>query len=91
MINVQSVFEHVRECQLECYLHVLGSVGEVIRVLWSRVLWAVRGCVTNDHHDGTVRKHPLGNAEKVDAIVGDQICEVVLWGGGGQMPSIHDW
>lgn len=34
--------------------------------------------MTDDHHDGTVRIHPLGHTEKVDAIVGDQICEIVL-------------
>lgn len=78
MINVRSVFEHVGECEPECNLHVLGSVWEVIGVLWGRVLWAVRGRVTNDHHDGTVRKHPLGNSEEVDAVIGDQICEIVL-------------
>lgn len=90
MINVQSVFEHVRECQPECNLHVLGSIRKVIGVLRSRVLWAVRGCVTNNHHDGTVRKHPLGNSEEVDAIIGDQICEIVL-GERVQIPSINDW
>lgn len=92
MINAQSVFEHVRECQPEWNLHVLGSIRKVIGVLGSRVLWAVRGRVTNDHHDGTVRKHPLGNSEEVDAIVGDQICEIVLEGGEKvQTPSINDW
>lgn len=50
----------------------------MLGVLRSRVLWAVRGRVTDDHHDRTVRVHPLGRAEKVDAVVGDQICEVVL-------------
>lgn len=34
--------------------------------------------MTDDHHHRTVRVHPLGHAEKVDAVVGDQICEVVL-------------
>lgn len=34
--------------------------------------------MTDDHHDRTVRIHPLGHAEKVDAVVGDQICEIVL-------------
>lgn len=34
--------------------------------------------MTDDHHDRTVRIHPLGHTEKVDAIIGDQICEIVL-------------
>lgn len=34
--------------------------------------------MTYDHHHRTVRVHPLGHAEKVDAVVGDQICEIVL-------------
>lgn len=87
MINEQSVSEHVTKP--ECNLHVLGSVWEVLGVLWSRVLWAVRGCVTDDHHDGTVRKHPLGNSEEVDAIVGDEICEIILGGGGWGKHKYH--
>lgn len=82
MIDVQSVSEQVGECEPECNLHVLGSVWEVIGILRSRVLWAVRGRVTNDHHDGTVRKHPFGNSEEVDAVVGDEICEIILGKGG---------
>lgn len=34
--------------------------------------------MTDDHHHGTMRVHPLGHAEKADAVIGDQICEVVL-------------
>lgn len=34
--------------------------------------------MTDNHHHRTVRVHPFGHAEKVDAVVGDQICEVVL-------------
>lgn len=81
VIDVQSVSEQVGEREPECNLHVLGSVREVICILRSRVLWAVRGRVTNDHHDGTVRKHPFGNSEEVDAVVGDEICEIILGGG----------
>ncbi len=65
-------------CVITCNLHVLRSIWEELGVLWSRVFWTMRGSVTDDHHDGTVRVHPLGHAEKVDAVVGDQICEVVL-------------
>lgn len=50
----------------------------MLGVLRSRILRAVRSGVTDDHHDRTVRVYPLGHAEKVDAVVGDQICEVVL-------------
>lgn len=32
------------------------------------------------HHNGAVRIHPLGHAEVVDAVVGDDVCQVVLWG-----------
>lgn len=34
--------------------------------------------MTNDHHHRTVRVHLLGHTEKVDAVIGDQICEIVL-------------
>lgn len=34
--------------------------------------------MTDDHHDRPVRVHLLGYAEKVDAVVCDQICEIVL-------------
>ena len=46
--------------------------------------------MTNDHHDRTVREHPLGNSEEVDAIIGDQICEIVL-GERVKTPSINHW
>lgn len=75
---MSDVFEHVRECESGCNLHVLRSIWEVLSVLWSRVLWAMRSCMTDDHHDRAVRVHPLGHAEKVDAVIGDQICEIVL-------------
>lgn len=90
VIDVQSVSEQVGECEPEWNLHVLGSVWEVIGILRRRVLWAVRGRVTNHHHDGTVRKHPFGNSEEVDAVVGDEICEIILWDGeGAQIPSLR--
>lgn len=38
----------------------------------------MRSSVTYDHHHRTVGKHLLGHAEKADAIVGDQIGEIVL-------------
>lgn len=75
---MSDVLEHVRECESECNLHMLRSIREVLSILWSRVLWAVRSRMTDDHHDRTVGIHPLGHAEKVDAVVGDQICEIVL-------------
>lgn len=34
--------------------------------------------MAQDHHDGTVRVHPLGHTEVVDAVVGDDVCQVVL-------------
>ena len=35
-------------------------------------------CVTDDHHDRSVRVHPLGHTEEVDAVVGDEVRKVVL-------------
>lgn len=35
--------------------------------------------MTQDHHDGTVRVHPLRHAEVVDAVVGYDVRQVVLW------------
>lgn len=34
--------------------------------------------MAQDHHHGTVRVHPLRHAEVVDAVVGNDICQVVL-------------
>lgn len=59
-------------------LHVLRRVGKVLGVLWRRVLRPVGGGVADDHHDGTVGVDPFGRAEKIDAVIGDQVCEVVL-------------
>lgn len=77
-----SLSEQVGEREPGCNSHVLGSVWEVIGILRSRVLRAVRGGVADDHHDGTVRKHPFGYSEEVDAVVGDEICEIILGGRG---------
>lgn len=38
----------------------------------------MRSGVTDDHHHRAVRVHALRHAEKVSAVVGDQICEIVL-------------
>lgn len=35
--------------------------------------------VAQDHHDGAVRVHPLRHAEVADAVVGDNVSQVVLW------------
>lgn len=35
--------------------------------------------MTQDHHDGTVRVHPLRHTEVVDAVVGYNVGQVVLW------------
>lgn len=61
-------------------LHVLRSVGEGGAVLRGGVLRSVRSDVAQHHHNGAVRIHPLGHAEVVDAVVGDDVCQVVLWG-----------
>lgn len=37
--------------------------------------------MAQDHHDRTVRVHPLGHTEIVDAVVGNDVCQVVLWSG----------
>ena len=61
-------------------VHVLRGVGEHLRVLRRRVLGAVGGGVADDHHDRPMRVHLLGHAEEIDAVVGDQVGEVVLEG-----------
>ncbi len=58
--------------------HVLGSVGEGSGVLRGRVLRAMRGSVTDHHHDGSVRVDLLWHAEVTDAVIGYEICQVVL-------------
>lgn len=35
--------------------------------------------MAQDHHDRTVRVHPLRHAEVVDAVVGNDVCQVILW------------
>lgn len=59
-------------------LHVLRGVGEGGAVLGGRVLWTVRGHVAQHHHHRPVGIHPLGHAEVVDAVVGDDVRQVVL-------------
>lgn len=66
---------------LAFFLHVLRCVGEGRAVLRGGVLWAVRSDVAHDHHDGTMGVHLLGHAEVVDAVVGNEVCQVVLWSG----------
>lgn len=61
--------------------HVLGCVGEEVRVLRGRVLGAVGGCVADDHEHGPVWVHLLGCAEEAHAVIGDEVCEVILGAG----------
>ena len=35
--------------------------------------------MAQDHHDRTVRVHLLRHPEVVNAVIGDDICQVVLW------------
>lgn len=35
--------------------------------------------MAQDHHDRAVRVHSLRHAEVIDAVVGDDVCQVVLW------------
>lgn len=35
--------------------------------------------MAQDHHDRTVRVHPLRHTEVVNAVVGNDVCQVVLW------------
>lgn len=35
--------------------------------------------MAEDHHDRTMRVHPLGGLEVVDAVSGNDICQVILW------------
>lgn len=57
---------------------MLGCVGEGGGVLWSCVLWPVRGGVTDHHQHWPVRIDFLGHAEVTDAVVGYQVCQIVL-------------
>ncbi len=75
---VQFKLSAIREYS-EASLHVLRCVGEGRAVLRGGVLWTVRRNMAQDHHDGTVRVHPLRHAEVVDAVVGNDVCQVVLW------------
>lgn len=60
-------------------LHVLWCVREGGAVLGGGVLWPVGSNVAQDHHDRTVRVHPFRHTKVVDAVVGDDVCQVVLW------------
>lgn len=35
--------------------------------------------MAQDHQDRSVRVNPLGHTEVVDAVIGDDVCQVVLW------------
>lgn len=35
--------------------------------------------MAQDHHDRAVRVHSLRHAEVVDAVIGNDVCQVVLW------------
>lgn len=59
-------------------LHVLWCVGEGGAVLRGGVFWSVWSDMAQDHHDRTVRVHPLRHTEVVDAVVGNDVCQVVL-------------
>lgn len=37
------------------------------------------GSVAQDHHYWSVGVHPLRGAEVVEAVIGDDVCEIVLW------------
>lgn len=63
-------------------LHVLRCVGEGRTVLRGGVLGSVRRHVAQDHHHRAVRVHSLRHTEVVDAVVGNDVCQVVL--GTGQ-------
>lgn len=65
-------------CHSRSTLHVLRRVGEGGAVLGGGVLRPVRRHVAQDHHDGAVGVHSLGRAEVVNALVGDDVGEVVL-------------
>lgn len=60
---------------------MLRRVGEEAGVLGRRVLGAVGGCMADDHEDRPVWVHLLGRAEEAHAVVGDEVCQVVLGAG----------
>lgn len=57
---------------------MLRRVGEGRAVLRGGVLGSVRGDVAQDHHNRTVRVHSLRHTEVVDAVVGNDVCQVIL-------------
>lgn len=50
----------------------------MLSILWGRVFWSMRGGVADDHHHRTVRVYLLGHSEEAEAVIGDQICEIIL-------------
>lgn len=63
---------------------MLGCVGEGGGVLRCCVLWPMGGGVTDHHHHWPVRVDFLGSAEVTDAVVGYQVCQIVLRKEGGR-------
>lgn len=59
-------------------LHVLGSIWIELRELWRRVFRAMGSRVTDHHHYRSMGIHPLRRFEIIDAVISDQICEIVL-------------
>lgn len=59
-------------------LHVLGGIGVELGELGGRVLGAVGRGVADDHHDGSVGVYPLRHPEVINALISDEVCEVVL-------------
>lgn len=59
-------------------LHVLGGVGKEMRVLRGRIFRAVGSGVADHHQHGPVRIHLLGDPEERDAVIGNQIRQVIL-------------
>ena len=70
--------QYRREWEWNEYSLVRGDVKEEVWVLWGGILGAVGSGVAQDHEDGLVRIVLLGLPEERQAVVGDQVGEVVL-------------
>ena len=78
-------FEELVNCFCDCGCvcvcvdsHVLRGIGECGGVLRRCILRPMGGSVAHDHENGPMGVHPLRRPEVVNAVICDQVCQVVL-------------
>ena len=64
-------------CESVC-VRVRERVGECGGVLRCCILRPMGGSVAQDHENGPMGVHPLRRPEVVNAVICDQVCQVVL-------------